>query len=383
MSIILDILTNNGQVDEVIERLRTKEDFESIARWLRTKPELREYAERNRETDFSLVDVVKRVESLYYRANLVHADGISQPAIQWTRVTEKQALIDHLFELYFLWVHPHHMLFSETYFLDSYHKGDDAYCSSPLVNAICSMACHLLDRDVTTSFQDVSDLEQLQSAFMQEARANISPSDHQDMPTLQAFAVLFLAELSSGRARNAVTYLRCAADNLLGQDVDSQADGALEMSRWGIHTLNTSVSVMAIPYKIADNGSMWCGFTYQKPFNPQSPDVKNFFKLDEGSNDLYVYANQQNHPRAPGFAIMTATQQTMLFRIVHGTINMYCGANGRVVAQRFLKSYRDYLDWKENLPSALQIFQKENPLPSVLALQYGSAMKPCLKRYAN
>ena len=242
MSMILDILTNNGHVDEVIKRLRAKEDFESIARWLRTKPELRQYVERHSETSLSLMDVVKRVESLYSRANPDHVDGESHsPAVQWTRVAEGQALIDHLFELYFLWVHPHHMLFSETNFLDCYHRGDEKYCSSALVNAICAMGCHLLDRDVTTSFRDVSDLEKLRLAFMQEARLAISPSDHQDFPTLQAFAVLFLAELSSGKARNAVTYLRCAADNILGQDANEDEDNVLELSRWGIHTLNTLV----------------------------------------------------------------------------------------------------------------------------------------------
>ena len=115
---------------------------------------------------------------------------------------------------------------------------------------------------------------------------------------------------------------------------------------------------------------MWSGFTYQKPFNPQSPDIKKFLNFDEGSSNSYVSASQSDLPRTPGFAIMTATQQTILFRIVHGTINMYCGASGKVVVKKFLKCYHDYIVWKENLPPQLQMTQRENPLSYVLGLQY-------------
>ena len=247
MSIILDILTNNGQVDEIIKRLQTKQDFESIAKWLRTKPELQEYADRNREAALSHMDVVKRVESLYSRTSQGHDDRVTHSsAIQWTRVSENQALISHLLELYFLRVHPYHMLFNEISFLDCYHTGKGLFCSSPLVNAICAMACHLLDGEARTSFQNESDIEQLQAAFLLEARSGISPWNNQDITTLQTFAVLFLADLSSGKARNAVTYLRCAADSLLGQDGDGNMADAFEVSRWGIHTLNTLVSRSSI-----------------------------------------------------------------------------------------------------------------------------------------
>lgn len=225
-----------SHVCEVIRRLRAKEDVQAIADWLQTKPDLRSFIERNKEMDVALVDVVERTERLYVRADSV--DNSLDPAAKWTTVPVKQALIALLFERYFTWVHPYHMLFSETNFLDCYLRGDSAYCSRPLVNSICAMACHFLDRSNMESIQDTHDLIELRQAFLAEARAEIGAYEVELITTHQTFAVLFLDELSAGRARNATTYLRCAADELDMRGFGHK-DEVYEASRWGIHTLNT------------------------------------------------------------------------------------------------------------------------------------------------
>ena len=240
-SVILDILTNNGHVEEVIRRLRGGESQESIAVWLQGRPELRQFIASTSESDRHLIAVVSRVESLF---EVRKTSSNPSEFHRWTRVTQSETLIHHLFELYFTWVHPVHMLFPEVNFLESYRNGDEMYCSSALVNAICGTACHLLDSPVPgVASRDIQDRMNLRNGFMDEARNLLSPGPRLSMTSIQAFAVMFVADLSAGKARSAAGYLRCAADHIRApsESVDT-ADAALQLSQWGIHTLNTLVN---------------------------------------------------------------------------------------------------------------------------------------------
>lgn len=247
-SVILDILENNGYKHEIVRRLRHGEPRESVASWLLGQPDLRKHLRSLPPSHQSILGLVQRVEDLY-EADQGPAPPPVETAHQWTQVTKSQTLIGHLFELYFTWVHPIHMLFSEVDFLASYHAGDDTYCSNPLTDAICAMACHLLDnpspgskpRD-KDSISGYDDAIQLREAFMGEARSSLGPDTYTQMTSIQAFAIMFLSELSSGRARSATGYLRCAADHLKFSKADGQSKEALELSYWGVHTLNTRVT---------------------------------------------------------------------------------------------------------------------------------------------
>lgn len=242
-SVILDILTNNGHVEEVISRLRTGETQDSIAEWLQGRPELSHFMRDTTGSERSFIAVVQRVEKMYNGSD--KSEDPHAPR-QWTRVTNSQVLIRHLFELYFTWVHPVHMLFGEVDFLKSYRDGDEDYCSDALVNAVCAMACHLLDSPAPGLIsRDARDRSNLRDGFMTEARILLKPGKELPMTSIQAFAVMYLAELSAGKARNASSYLRCAADNLsLPRDSSEHAEESLQLSAWGIHTLNTFVVVL-------------------------------------------------------------------------------------------------------------------------------------------
>ena len=244
-SVILDILENNGHKHEIVRRLRHGEPRESVAMWLLGQPELRKHLRSMPPSHQTILDLVKRVEGLY-KADQGPAQPLAETAHRWTQVTKSRTLIRHLFELYFTWVHPIHMLFSEVDFLASYHSGDDTYCSNSLTDAVCAMACHLLDnpspgskprdRDSMSGYEDAM---QLHGAFMAEARSSLVPDTYTRMTSIQAFAVMFLSELSSGKARSATGYLRCAADHLKYSKADGQSKEALQLSYWGVHTLNT------------------------------------------------------------------------------------------------------------------------------------------------
>lgn len=241
-SVILDILTNNGHVDEVISRLRTGETQDSVAQWLQGRPELTPFIGSMPGSEQSLLAVVGRVEKLYNSTNRSNAQYAPR---RWTRVTNSPILIRHLFELYFTWVHPVHMLFGEVDFLKSYSDGDEVYCSDALVNSVCAMACHLLDSPAPGLLsRDARDRINLRDGFMAEARNLLKPGKELPMTSIQAFAVMYLVELSAGKARTASSYLRCAADNLsLPPDSSQHAEESLQLSARGIHTLNTSVII--------------------------------------------------------------------------------------------------------------------------------------------
>ena len=247
--IILDILTNNGHVEEVIRRLRSGESRESVADWLHSRPELEKYIQTISGSRQNILNVVSRVEDLYHTAN--RPPGTDETPHSWTKVTNSQVLIRHLFELYFTWVHPVHMLFGELDFLHSYEAGDPTYCSPPLVNAVCAMACHLLENPIPgVTNREISDRMKLREAFMDEARQRLELSSLLPMTSIQAFAVMFLVDLSSGKARRAAAYLRCSADNLKSTNFGKRTEEVMELSQWGIHTLNTLVFPIVIPFPL-------------------------------------------------------------------------------------------------------------------------------------
>jgi hypothetical protein len=64
-SIILDILTNNGYVEQVIRRLREEESQASVAKWLREQLELQIYLARLSHAKKSLLAVKNRKVKLY------------------------------------------------------------------------------------------------------------------------------------------------------------------------------------------------------------------------------------------------------------------------------------------------------------------------------
>lgn len=246
---ILELLSSNGHSEEIKRRLREGDSHHSIAAWLGSEPPIAENVTMTEITHRNLINVVRRIEN-YYRGNeerrLEQASEQQQP-FQWTRVTADGKLMKHLLNLYFTWVHPVHMLFSEVEFLDDFASRNRTHCSSALVNAIFAMACHLLEDHGDDAAGEGIDVETLREGFMNEARSIIRPEDYTKMTAVQAFAIMFLVDLSSGKALRATGYLRLAADGLRSMKDSEHSAEAIQVSLWGIHTLNTSVPVVNVP----------------------------------------------------------------------------------------------------------------------------------------
>lgn len=140
-------------------------------------------------------------------------NGVNLTARPWTSVTSNTAVLDHLFQLYFAWVHPVHTLFSEGHFVDSYKRQSSGYCSPLLVNSICAMACHLH----TMVDSEDADFEQLSTEFGEAVRSNIDAGDT-SITTVQAFAVMFLVDSAQANVLRAASYLKLAIDGLSSID---------------------------------------------------------------------------------------------------------------------------------------------------------------------
>lgn len=144
------------------------------------------------------------------------------------------------------------------------------------------------------------------------------------------------------------------------------------------HVLIGSLALFEYP---VNDHSLWSGLTYQKPFNPQSPDTQIPFRLDSaGNKEIYRHSRAEvesgQFPRAPGFTIVTAVHQARLFRIVHASIILYCGARGKISAKSFLQCFKRYLEWKAELPPELECEGYEDDIPPcVLTLQYVTLLR--------
>ena len=165
-------------------------------------------------------------------------DGITSPSFRWTTVTSDNAVLDHLFQLYFAWVHPVHTLFSEGRFVDSYKRQSVDFCSSTLVNAICAMACCLH----TATDGEVIDCDSLATKFSNAVRSSIDIEDN-SITTVQVFAVMFLVDSACADGLRASSYLNLAARGLStvsALHVDGFADVCWITSQ-GIRNLSVSV----------------------------------------------------------------------------------------------------------------------------------------------
>ncbi len=182
---ILGALSTHKQVTEILRRLKAGEAYNVIVEWLVQVP---------RHDDNTSSDQSPK--------------SISSP-LRWTTITSDQAVLDHLFQLYFSWVHPVYTLFSEGHFVDSYRRQSDQYCSSILVNFICAMACHIC------TYLEVAetDFKHLGYSFSEAVRAGIDAKDKR-ITTIQAFAVMFLVDCARGKALSGFPYLEIASKSL-------------------------------------------------------------------------------------------------------------------------------------------------------------------------
>ena len=189
---ILQALANDENVPDILARIKNGGTYEAIVEWLGRFP----------------METLSPVEShsMFETTSDYEMSGTATSSnLRWTSVTSDTAILDHLFQLYFAWIHPVHTLFHEGHFVNSYKRHSRDYCSSNLVNAICAMACHLHSAELP----DDVDFEQLGGRFSDAVTSSINPEDR-TVTTIQAFAVMFLVDCARAHGLRGSAYLKIA-----------------------------------------------------------------------------------------------------------------------------------------------------------------------------
>ncbi len=240
--IILETIGSNGHDREIIKKLRGGESHQVIADWLVAEnPDYQSFA-LEPATHRTLTEVVKIYEAQCQQYDgLPRVGGPSESRIPWTKVSVDHTLLGHLFDLYFTWVHPVHMLLSELDFKHDFKHNNGTHCSSSLVNVICAMACLLLEGEKEASkFTDLRrglNAAALRDGFMEEAKKALAEQPFESLTSIQTLAVMYLVDLSAGKSRSATGYLRSASEGLRAKKGYQQTEEAIEVTIWGIRNL--------------------------------------------------------------------------------------------------------------------------------------------------
>ncbi len=372
---ILKALRSDTEGKDIIERLRKGDSYKDIAARLRRgalSDILKESPKAERQLSEASMDLKAKAAS----DGTIGMDLYLKENARWTNVTTDDSLVDHLLGLYFTWFHPIHLIFSETHFMASYRNRSNIYCSPPLVNAICAMACRFFDFEDEYDTTPRLDPMALGEKFMEEARAHITPDIYCKISTLQAFAIMFLVDLSAGKGARASSYLRIAAENLNSR-LDSQYyTEAAEIASWGLYVMNMRVvSSSGYDTVSANPNSTWAANVYQVPSLSRMPSSDIFNNVHiEWHDDLWHFTRHTGDigesPQAK--SVMTAAKEHAEFSvIVHDTVtSFYQAQNSGLTARLVLQQYKRYLTWREELSAKVDNTDGSiTPLPHVLYLQ--------------
>jgi hypothetical protein len=352
---ILRALSNDQHVPEILHRLQNGETHESIVEWLAPP-------------DSYDVHSPAGSQNSTFEASSHEMAGIS-PNILWTSVTTDPNILDHLFQLYFAWIHPVHTLFSEGHFVNSFRHNSKLFCSPILVNAMCALACHL------HANADTDEIEQLGLSFSDAVRSEIEPDDG-CLTTIQALAVLFLVESGQGHGLRASSYLTLATRSLSNIKI-SQEDGFLEVlgnTMRGIRGLNVYVRLRPYWLRKLTRPREWAQMTFQVPIFlredlPHTVDsIDN--ELDEAKWYFYRFVDDQC-PAWSGLLGTTNREKAKLMDISKDVTTMLYDPSGPPIkASEILQQYTRYLSWRERLPSSIGDIENNNSqaLPHVLSL---------------
>ncbi|OBT93674.1 hypothetical protein VE01_08019 [Pseudogymnoascus verrucosus] len=280
-------------------------------------------------------------------------DAQVMSGFSWTTVTHDSATFDHLFQLYFAWVHPVSTLFSEGHFVDAYQHQRQRHCSSPLVNAMCALACHYH----TQSEDSELDSDQLGAQFSEAFLAGFEPDD-KSITTIQAAAVMFLVELGRGFGLRASSYLRLATESIaeLSASSNDELPYVLKKTIQGIRCLNVE----------------WAQSTFQFPSILGFRDVENTH--EDATHDklpwhFYRYEDDQC-PAWPSLLATTNREKIKLISIINNVSMMiWSPLSNTITARHVLEQYSKFVAWRLALPPVLGDAETTTQaLPHVLSL---------------
>ena len=193
---VVEALKSDRDGFGIINGLKDGISYEQLSQSL-GRPAFGEDAQYSPSRERHLSEIVRRYE---LRQSPEASSTTSET--QLSRASTDQQLQYHLIMLYFIWVHPVHMLFLEERFVDDYETGGQTYCSPSLISSICAMG------SLYSSEEDVGmDVLKLTRHLLRRAHQQLTQEDNSKLPSVTAYAVSFLVELSLCQARNAASHL--------------------------------------------------------------------------------------------------------------------------------------------------------------------------------
>ena len=338
-------LTSDELAPDILRALKGGETIENIVEWLPS----RQQDERNGYSP-----------AASHQSNPGVSDQEDhQPRLSWTEVTRDTPALDHLFRLYFSWVHPVSTLFGQNEFTEAFHRKRTDYCSSLLVNAMCALACSFR----SNYDSDGVDYDQLESKFTAAFRENFDPLD-KSITTIQAVAIMFLVEMSKGSGRAAL-YLKMAVNSiteLSARDKLSTSGRVLRITAQGIRCLTVE----------------WAQVTHDCPASVSTRSLE-YLARSADSEELiaqldrtpwYLYTQENVEPHSQESLIATVNREKMkLINIIdHVCAMMYGRGQSSITAEDILQAYTRFEAWSENLPECISGDERSHVLPHVISL---------------
>lgn len=166
----------------------------------------------------------------------------------WFKSKPDPAIVEHLLDLYFTWIHPFHQMFSQDRFLVDFRNMKTSHCSALLVNAIAAFACHYADTPPESLHS--YDYSAAGSHFFAEAEGLLAAVESPLLTTAQALAIMGLQETSHGRVSNGHHYisqsLRLALEMGLNLSTMNSTQSLAETEErtitfWGIFNIESYV----------------------------------------------------------------------------------------------------------------------------------------------
>lgn len=287
----------------------------------------------------------------------------SQTAQAWFRTPQDLELVEHLFELYFSWIHPFYHPFSQDQFLSDFRNARMDYCSALLVHAILALGCHYSDRPEARS--DPHSSITAGEHYFSEAKSILEQEEKPLLTTVQALAIMSLREVSQGRDSNgyqlAGRAVRTALElglhlSVIGKNSSSAEYEARKVTFWGIFNLETLCSVglgrlSQLPRAAAD---------IEKPSITEYSETKPWRPYEDTNLCLSPSAQQ------PSRQITFITCLSNLSEIASEMVNTFYAPRERFTSRRLATTYAQYREWYQNLPSCFRL--ENTSLPHVLVL---------------
>ncbi|EKG10126.1 hypothetical protein MPH_12726 [Macrophomina phaseolina MS6] len=350
LEVIFDALKSSERGPEAIAKLRAGQPYQELVAWLGGPP-VGAIGSLSPGSETRLVDIAQD-----YDDSMRMDTGSSSPEADtrthWSFASPQ--ITDHLIALFFTWVHPVHMLFSEYYFMKSFSDGDRKYCSPALVNMMCAMGCFYY----VGQSGDETQAKALQRRFCENGLAEVAKEESGSLTFATTYALLFLVELGCNQARKASSHLRLAAESLVALDRTPYTPAAVQVTSKGIHALS----------------ALWASLTYQRPVSAPAFPMKSPLQTNKFDAywQPYRYFQDKSTQQVPSQAMATAEEMAKLGQIIHEMAGMYCGRNETVTARAVIHLYYRFLDWKRSLPLPLAVTSDgvtlSHPLPHVLSL---------------